>query len=79
MESSTGLGSLGRVLIGVGLGLAAVGMILVIVSRLTGGRGLPGDMAFGRGNVRVYFPLATMLLLSVVLTLVLNLLARWRR
>jgi len=79
MESSTGLGSLGRVLIGVGLGLAAVGMILVIVSRLTGGRGLPGVMAFGRGNVRVYFPLATMLLLSVVLTLVLNLLARWRR
>ena len=74
-----GLGSLGRMLIGVGLGLAALGVVLLVAGRFTGGKGLPGDLAFGRGNVRVYFPIVSMLVVSLVLTLVLNLLARWRR
>ena len=74
-----GMSGLGRMLIGVGLSLAVVGAVLLLVGRFTGGKGLPGDIAFGRGNLRVYFPIASMLVLSLVLTLILNLLARWRR
>ena len=66
-------------LIGIGLGIAAVGALLLVLGRFTGGKGLPGDLSWERGNVRIYFPVATMLLLSLVLTIVLNLLARWRR
>lgn len=74
-----GWGTLGRTLIGVGLGIAVLGGVLLLVGRATGGRGLPGDFVFGRGTTRVVFPLASMLLLSVILTVVLNLLARWKR
>jgi hypothetical protein len=38
---------------------------------------LPGDIRIEGQNFRFYFPLATSLLLSLVLTVVLNLLARW--
>jgi DUF2905 family protein len=39
---------------------------------------LPGDISIDRGNVHFYFPIATGLLLSVVLTLLLNLFFRNR-
>ena len=63
--------------IGVSLALAAFGALLSLVDRLTDGKGLPGDIAWQRGSVRVYFPIASSLLLSLVLTIALNLLARW--
>jgi hypothetical protein len=65
----------GRVLIVVGLALAALGLLLTAFPGLRPGR-LPGDIALGSGNVRVYFPLGTSLLFSVLLTLVLSLLNR---
>jgi len=39
---------------------------------------LPGDLRFGRANFTIYLPLATSLLLSVLLTLILWLIGRWR-
>ncbi|MEJ5241265.1 MAG: DUF2905 domain-containing protein [Anaerolineales bacterium] len=40
---------------------------------------LPGDIRIQGENFTFYFPLATSILLSILLTLVLNLLARWKR
>jgi hypothetical protein len=34
---------------------------------------LPGDLSFERGGVKIYFPLATSIILSVILTMILNL------
>ena len=70
------LGGLGRLLILAGLGLAAVGVVLVFAGRVPFLGRLPGDIVIQRDRWTLYFPLATMLLLSLVLTLVLNLLAR---
>ena len=70
------LGGLGRLLILAGLGLAAVGVVLVFAGRLPFLGRLPGDIVVQRDNWTLYVPLVTMLLLSLVLTLVLNLLAR---
>ena len=70
------LGGLGRLLILAGLGLAAVGVVLVFAGRVPFLGRLPGDIVVQRDNWTLYVPLATMLLLSLVLTLVLNLLAR---
>lgn len=68
-----------RFLIATGVVLVAIGLLWPLVRRLGLGR-LPGDIVIERGGVRVYVPLVTMLLLSVVLTLVLNLALRlWRR
>ncbi len=40
---------------------------------------LPGDIRIERENFTFYFPLATSILLSILLTLILNLLGRWKR
>lgn len=61
-------------LIGGGL-IAALGLLLLLLSRLGLGR-LPGDIFIQRENFTFYFPLATMILLSIVLTLLMNLLRR---
>lgn len=68
-------GFLGRMLILLGGLIALAGLVMVIGGRLPLGR-LPGDISGTRGGVTFYLPLGTSLLLSVVLTLVINLLIR---
>jgi hypothetical protein len=55
-----------------GLVIAAVGVVIMLGGRLPFLGNLPGDLTFERGGVRVYLPLATGILLSIVLTVVLN-------
>jgi hypothetical protein len=69
------ISDMGRVLLMVAALVAVVGVIMMIAGRLGLGH-LPGDLTFGRGGVRIYIPLASCLLLSVVATIVLNLLFR---
>ncbi len=64
-----------RFLIILGLVLVAAGLLWPLVERLNLGR-LPGDFVIGRGSFRLYLPLATSLLISVVLSLVLWLMRR---
>lgn len=66
---------IGRVLLVVAAVAGIAGAVLVGASALGLGR-LPGDFSFGRGNVRVYLPLATSIVVSVVATVVLNVLFR---
>ena len=67
--------ALGKLLLVLGLVLAGSGLLLFVV-----GKGLlphlPGDLSFKVGSVRVFFPLATSILLSIVLTVLLNLFLR---
>jgi len=67
---------LGRLLIIFGLLIAGVGLVLVLGARLPWVGRLPGDIHIQRGNWTFYFPLATSLVLSVVLTLLLYLIGR---
>ena len=60
-------------LVVVGLLIAGAGVLVMLGLPL--GR-LPGDFAFKRGNVSVYLPIGTSILVSVVLTLVFALLGR---
>jgi hypothetical protein len=64
-------------LIVVSVGLALVGGLLVLAARsgLPLGR-LPGDWVVARGNFRIYLPLATSILLSLLLTLLFRIFAR---
>lgn len=64
-----------RTLVIFGLVLVVVGLLWPWLSRLGLGR-LPGDIVIERGNFRFYFPLATSVLVSVVLTLVIWLFRR---
>jgi len=59
-----------RILIAVGVVLVVGGLLWPWISKLGLGR-LPGDIRFERGGFRFYFPIATGLLVSVVVTLIL--------
>lgn len=63
---------LGRVLIIAGLVLAGLGVLMLVVGKMPGIGRLPGDIVYKRGNFTVYFPIVTMILLSVVVTVILN-------
>jgi hypothetical protein len=64
---------MGRTLVLVGLAIAALGLLVMLGVPL--GR-LPGDFYVKRGSVSFYFPLATSIVLSILLTLVLALFRR---
>jgi len=71
---------LGKVLVVVGGLLVVVGLVVILLGKghLPLGR-LPGDIVYRGKNSVFYFPLATSILLSVVLTIVLALISRFRR
>ena len=71
---------LGKLLIFFGVVLAVIGLVLVLLGRTNVSIGrLPGDIVYRGKNTIVYFPLATSLLLSVLLTIVLYVIGRLRR
>lgn len=69
---------MGKLLILLGAVLLAVGLLITYLPGLPWGR-LPGDFSLQRGNFRLYFPLATCLLLSLLISLLLWLLSRFRQ
>jgi hypothetical protein len=68
---------IGRVLLIGGVVLAVLGLVVLAAGALGVSR-IPGDLSFGKRNVRVYVPIATSVILSIVATIVLNLLFRRR-
>lgn len=74
------MGDLGRLLIGLGLLIAAIGVAILLAGKmgLPLGR-LPGDFAWRGRHTTVYFPLVTCILVSVVLSLVFWILSRLGR
>lgn len=66
-----------KILIGIGILLVIVGIIWMLFPTAFSWIGnLPGDVKHTSGNTRVYFPVMTMILISVVATIVLNLFNR---
>jgi hypothetical protein len=68
---------LGRFLVVLGVVVVLAGVLLLLAPRIPWLGRLPGDIVINRGPVSVYFPLATSIVISIVLTLLLNLF--WRR
>ena len=74
------MSQLGKILVGFGIVMILVGAILLVAGNLSGkvpwlGR-LPGDIYIERGNWSFYFPLATSILISIILTLILAFFSR---
>ncbi|MFH1718440.1 MAG: DUF2905 domain-containing protein [Planctomycetota bacterium] len=65
-------------LVVMGIIIAALGSLMVLLGRL-GLFKLPGDLEFGSKNWRVYIPIASCVLISIILTLVLWLINYFRR
>ncbi len=67
---------MGKILLGLGIILVGIGGLLILASRVPWLGRLPGDIVFQSENFSCLFPLATSILLSLALTIVLNLLLR---
>lgn len=69
--------SLGRILLIIGGAIAVFGVLLMLGGRFMPWLGrLPGDIQMQRGNISCLFPLATSIVVSLILTVVLNIVIR---
>jgi predicted phosphohydrolase len=73
-------GGIGKFLFGLGVVLLLLGGTLWLLGNLSGkvpwiGR-LPGDIYIQRGNWKFYFPLATSIVISIILTLIVSFIGR---
>ena len=70
---------IGKMLLGVGLLITFLGLVLLVAGRFNLPFGnLPGDIAYQKKNLTVFAPFGTMLLISVIITIVLNIFSRWK-
>ncbi|HHT46482.1 MAG TPA: DUF2905 domain-containing protein [Firmicutes bacterium] len=67
--------NIGRFLLIAGGIIAAVGLVFLFLGRFGLGR-LPGDILIKRENLTIYFPITTMIIISILLTLLFNLIRR---
>lgn len=74
------MSEIGRILVILGITLAVIGGVVILLERagLPLGR-LPGDILYQGKNTTFYFPLATSILISVVLSLLLYVISRFKR
>ncbi len=63
-------GQIGKWLIAAGAATVAIGLLFLLLGRL-GLFKFPGDLQFGGRNWRIYLPIASCILISVILTLIL--------
>lgn len=64
--------NMGRLLIIAGIVLIIIGLLWRYMGKL------PGDIQFKTGNVTVYFPIATSIIVSIILTLIFYFMSRFR-
>ena len=68
----------GKWLIATGLVIVVLGVLMIVLGRV-GLFKLPGDLELGSKNWRVYFPIASCVIISIILTLILWLINYFRR
>ncbi len=76
MSAMNGLESLGRALVLLGVFAFLLGVLLILAPKIPYLGRLPGDILVRKGSFTLYVPLLTMALVSIGLTLVLNLVLR---
>ena len=73
------MADMGRMLMFSGAALFVMGLVVFVGSRLPWFGQLPGDITIQRGNFTLFAPIGTMIVVSLVLTLLVNIIARfWR-
>lgn len=66
----------GKILLLVGVFLLVLGLLFIFWQRIPLLGKLPGDIFLQKGNLRLFFPIATCIIISVVLTIILNFVLR---
>jgi hypothetical protein len=62
---------IGRLVIAIGIAVVVFGLLILLLSKLNiKGHPLPGDIYIVRGNTRIYIPIVTGLVISIIVTLI---------
>ena len=69
--------SLGRMILYIGIILVLIGGFFILAAKVPWFGRLPGDIIYRRGGMTIFLPITTMVLVSIVLTLLMNIV--WRR
>ena len=72
----SGFEGIGRIIIIVGIVMVVLGLFLAFGARIPLLGKLPGDILIKKDGITFYFPVVTLLLLSVVMTLIINFILR---
>lgn len=72
-------GGVARFLLVTGAILFAVGGLMLLLGKIPGLGRMPGDIFIQRGNFSFYFPVVTGIIISIILTVLLNIFFLWRR
>lgn len=70
------MGDIGRWLVIIGIVIVVIGVIFMAAGRIPWLGKLPGDITWRKGDFTVSFPFATMIVVSIVLTIILNVITR---
>lgn len=70
---------MGKILIIIGIVLVIAGILVTYSDRIPFIGKLPGDILIEKGNSRFYFPLTTSILISIIISLILYFVNRWRQ
>jgi hypothetical protein len=68
--------SFGKILIGIGIFIIALGLIIWGMGKFFNIGRLPGDIFYQRGNFTIYFPIVSCIIISIILTVILNIFNR---
>ncbi len=71
-----GLAEMGRMLVFLGVVLVFIGGFLLLMGRMGPWGRLPGDIVIQKDNFSCFFPLTSMILISILLTIILNVIIR---
>ncbi len=69
---------LAKMLIVLGLVLVLTGVVLLVLQKLPFSGKLPGDIVIRKDNFTLYFPLATSIIISIIVSLVLYLIGKFK-
>ena len=72
------MGEIAKVMIFVGLVLVLAGLVILVFPRLPFVGKLPGDILIKKDNVTFYFPLATSIVISIIISLILYFINKFR-
>ncbi len=64
--------NIGKILIFIGIGIAILGALIILFSKVPFFGKLPGDFSIKKDNFSFYFPLASSVIISIILTAVIN-------
>jgi hypothetical protein len=68
--------NLGKILIFIGIGIAIMGGLIFLFSKVPFFGKLPGDIIIKEENFSFYFPIVTSIVISIVLTIIINIIIR---